>query len=240
MITLTLCSVAHITAAQTFNGTCHGCPDYVPSNTVVDSCGVCMGDDTPSQEILTDKDEDCDGIPCPDCHPDEKSALAFERAEINRFKQMLEKRHKQKEWEERLEWAEQMGQKIALWICCLSGCVFFVYEFPDVVRRVSVNREPRHQEWEWDEDLGEEPEDLPQENVEQTWRRRPNLVLVETQDEDDQCIVCLTYKRDFACVPCGHMAYCGGCAEEAHEHTPRCPMCRQESTAPPMKIWHNA
>ena len=47
------------------------------------------------------------------------------------------------------------------------------------------------------------------------------------QDDDDAnlCVICLSERRQLACVPCGHLALCSSCKDEFMKR-PVCPMCR--------------
>eukprot|EP00929_Paragymnodinium_shiwhaense_P059848 TRINITY_DN29942_c0_g1_i1.p1 TRINITY_DN29942_c0_g1~~TRINITY_DN29942_c0_g1_i1.p1 ORF type:complete len:838 (+),score=218.39 TRINITY_DN29942_c0_g1_i1:156-2669(+) len=42
---------------------------------------------------------------------------------------------------------------------------------------------------------------------------------------EGMCVVCLQAAADFAAVPCGHLALCGGCVQD-HSMTSRCVICR--------------
>jgi len=46
----------------------------------------------------------------------------------------------------------------------------------------------------------------------------------ESETEDDYCVICLDAKKGYACVPCGHLCLCGGCAAGAKPT--ECPICR--------------
>lgn len=53
---------------------------------------------------------------------------------------------------------------------------------------------------------------------------------VDSDDEEEQieeraCNVCMTNKKSFALVPCGHM-FCGGCSAEIVHTSGTCPICR--------------
>mmetsp|Transcript_45800 Transcript_45800/g.67130 ORF Transcript_45800/g.67130 Transcript_45800/m.67130 type:complete len:125 (-) Transcript_45800:63-437(-) len=43
--------------------------------------------------------------------------------------------------------------------------------------------------------------------------------------EDNECVVCMTSKKQYAFVPCGHVCVCEACAELIDKSTRECPMC---------------
>ena len=44
-----------------------------------------------------------------------------------------------------------------------------------------------------------------------------------------ECVVCLDDEQSHACIPCGHLCLCSGCAENLHEagKAGRCPICQR-------------
>lgn len=57
----------------------------------------------------------------------------------------------------------------------------------------------------------------------------------------DMCRICYLQRVTHTYVPCGHYCACAECAHrvwaEEREAEHRCPMCRTNCTAPPMRIW---
>lgn len=45
-------------------------------------------------------------------------------------------------------------------------------------------------------------------------------------DEETECVVCLSALRNTACVPCGHVCMCAGCADVVQQASSECPVCR--------------
>ena len=43
-----------------------------------------------------------------------------------------------------------------------------------------------------------------------------------TEDEEKRCNICLTNKKNYACVPCGHLCLCGTCSKNINKN---CPIC---------------
>ena len=49
--------------------------------------------------------------------------------------------------------------------------------------------------------------------------------------ESEDCVVCLSQRRDTVVLPCRHMCLCSGCAEVFRKQTScKCPMCRSSKT----------
>ena len=46
------------------------------------------------------------------------------------------------------------------------------------------------------------------------------------EDEESECIVCLSSKRDTVLLPCRHMCVCTECAQQLRQQTNKCPVCR--------------
>jgi E3 ubiquitin-protein ligase MGRN1 len=44
--------------------------------------------------------------------------------------------------------------------------------------------------------------------------------------ETEECIVCLTNKKDTAVMPCRHMCLCASCASVMRTQNSKCPICR--------------
>jgi len=49
-------------------------------------------------------------------------------------------------------------------------------------------------------------------------------------DEDSECAVCMLAKKQFVCVPCGHVCLCAACADIIAKSSRECPICRVLST----------
>ncbi len=47
-------------------------------------------------------------------------------------------------------------------------------------------------------------------------------------NEGRVCIVCWNKTPTWVCVPCGHLAMCGGCSVAVKERTGLCPVCQQD------------
>ena len=47
-------------------------------------------------------------------------------------------------------------------------------------------------------------------------------------DDDDNCVICLTEPKLAVCLPCRHMCLCEECAASLMTGTAKCPICRQE------------
>ena len=43
----------------------------------------------------------------------------------------------------------------------------------------------------------------------------------------DVCSVCMDAQKDWACIPCGHLAMCKDCSARVKRLTGRCPICSQ-------------
>ena len=48
----------------------------------------------------------------------------------------------------------------------------------------------------------------------------------ERIEEEDQCIICFTYKKCYAFIPCGHLCMCEKCHEKYQDD--KCIICRKE------------
>jgi hypothetical protein len=51
--------------------------------------------------------------------------------------------------------------------------------------------------------------------------------VVDSDDDEGLCVICLCEPKDTCCIPCRHLCLCQGCANELQKHSPRCPVCRQ-------------
>jgi hypothetical protein len=47
------------------------------------------------------------------------------------------------------------------------------------------------------------------------------------EDESDDCVVCMTTKKNYIILPCMHMCLCSECVEPTRAST-KCPMCRAD------------
>jgi hypothetical protein len=72
-----------------------------------------------------------------------------------------------------------------------------------------------------------EPEPLPAEIVAEAAPEPESEDESEVDPESQNlCVVCLSEKRKFLCVPCGHLCLCNDCAELL-QNSKKCPLCRQ-------------
>merc|ERR1719321_1259402 len=53
---------------------------------------------------------------------------------------------------------------------------------------------------------------------------------VVAQSPDRQCVICLTYEKTHAFMPCGHLCVCEECGMRAFEERHACPVCRAVAT----------
>jgi E3 ubiquitin-protein ligase MGRN1 len=52
--------------------------------------------------------------------------------------------------------------------------------------------------------------------------------IANTNDEEDnECVVCMSEPRDTTVMPCRHMCLCHECAESLRKQTNKCPICRE-------------
>ena len=49
---------------------------------------------------------------------------------------------------------------------------------------------------------------------------------ISTVDDED-CVICMAAKKDYAFIPCGHKGFCLDCANRQNETSKRCPICRE-------------
>lgn len=45
--------------------------------------------------------------------------------------------------------------------------------------------------------------------------------------EEEACVVCLSRRKSYVCVPCGHLCLCAGCARDFTGAGNTCPLCRK-------------
>jgi hypothetical protein len=50
--------------------------------------------------------------------------------------------------------------------------------------------------------------------------------VVEDNDEEGLCVICLTNEKTTVVMPCRHLCLCKECAEELRQRSPKCPVCR--------------
>lgn len=50
--------------------------------------------------------------------------------------------------------------------------------------------------------------------------------VVDDEDEDGLCVICLTNEKTTVVIPCRHLCLCKECAEELRQKGPKCPVCR--------------
>lgn len=50
----------------------------------------------------------------------------------------------------------------------------------------------------------------------------------EEEDPEKRCAVCLTNKRNYAFIPCGHRALCAKCARDQDKFNGKCSICRED------------
>jgi len=48
----------------------------------------------------------------------------------------------------------------------------------------------------------------------------------EIAPRENECVSCLVAKKNIACVPCGHLCWCAGCATLSQQQL--CPICRAD------------
>lgn len=58
-------------------------------------------------------------------------------------------------------------------------------------------------------------------------KKRSNSLCEISTEESTQCNICLTNKKKYACVPCGHLCMCGDCANKINGG---CPICKNKFT----------
>lgn len=53
---------------------------------------------------------------------------------------------------------------------------------------------------------------------------------IKSDNEENQCVVCLTHKSTHVFIPCGHKCVCIDCAKSIGSTTAQCPCCRGTAT----------
>lgn len=113
--------------------------------------------------------------------------------------------------------------------CTIAGVVFFVpgiliaiEEFVknDSIAPVSENSNSQPEP----SAPPPEPEMTPVRNIQQA----PNVTTPYTSGHENQpneCAVCFDRPKEFAFIPCGHLACCESCSNELKNTTKRCPIC---------------
>ena len=56
-----------------------------------------------------------------------------------------------------------------------------------------------------------------------------SAVVADADGPTDACVICMDAKKDWACVPCGHLAMCGACIATVKRQIGRCPICKQRN-----------
>ena len=47
----------------------------------------------------------------------------------------------------------------------------------------------------------------------------------EASNTENECNICYTYEKKYACIPCGHRCMCGNCANKINDN---CPICKEK------------
>ena len=63
-------------------------------------------------------------------------------------------------------------------------------------------------------------------NQENIVKKRSNSICELAMNEAEQCNICYTNKKTYACIPCGHLCVCGNCANKIKN---KCPICNTKS-----------
>jgi len=66
------------------------------------------------------------------------------------------------------------------------------------------------------------PSDIPSNKLELP----ENLVLIESADENEQCIMCVNYKVNIRFIPCNHSISCSECYLKMEQN--KCPLCKNK------------
>merc|ERR1719464_1309642 len=53
----------------------------------------------------------------------------------------------------------------------------------------------------------------------------------DQKEEKNMCCICTLQEVNTVIAPCGHAAYCSGCADRSKQYCNRCPVCRQQITS---------
>ena len=51
---------------------------------------------------------------------------------------------------------------------------------------------------------------------------------IEASENDTECIICMSNKRQIVLNPCGHYNMCLGCTDKIINDTNKCPVCQKE------------
>lgn len=70
-------------------------------------------------------------------------------------------------------------------------------------------------------------EESDDESIKNAMKKRSNSICEQSTDENTQCNICLTNKKNYACIPCGHLCMCGDCANQIDD---KCPICKNKFT----------
>jgi hypothetical protein len=57
-----------------------------------------------------------------------------------------------------------------------------------------------------------------------------NVLPLSSQNDTDECCVCLSNKKSWIFISCGHMCVCHDCADDIRQSNSECPLCRQKAT----------
>ena len=53
------------------------------------------------------------------------------------------------------------------------------------------------------------------------------VVAADDNDQEEECLVCLSEKKDTLIMPCGHFCICSECGQGLIKAKQSCPICRQ-------------
>ncbi len=56
-----------------------------------------------------------------------------------------------------------------------------------------------------------------------------NVLPLSSQNDTDECCVCLSNRKSWIFIPCGHMCVCHDCADDIRQSNSECPLCRQKA-----------
>ena len=54
--------------------------------------------------------------------------------------------------------------------------------------------------------------------------------MTKGSDEENECVICMTNKRDTCVLPCRHVCCCAECANTLRLQSDKCPVCRKPMT----------
>lgn len=49
-----------------------------------------------------------------------------------------------------------------------------------------------------------------------------------SSEDNKQCIICLSEKREYLIIPCGHLCLCQNCKKNFKKRDSKCPICRNK------------